>query len=47
MARSRRLLGQEQIGVSRSPCAASLINDQNKQASDQPRCGNYHHPAHP
>jgi len=47
MGGSRRLLGQEQIGGSRSPCGASLINDQNKQASDQPRCGNYRHPTHP
>ncbi|KEH18042.1 hypothetical protein MtrunA17_Chr8g0337681 [Medicago truncatula] len=47
MVRSRRLLGQEQTGGSRSPCGASLINDQNKQASDQPRCGNYRHQSHP
>jgi hypothetical protein len=49
MARSRKLLGQEQRGPIKKICEneeSSLIG-QNKQASDQPRCGNYNDPMHP
>ncbi|CAJ2664835.1 unnamed protein product [Trifolium pratense] len=49
MAGSRRLLGQEKRGPIKKICenGESSLIDQNKEASDQPRCGNYHKPMNP
>ncbi|WJX91744.1 hypothetical protein P8452_73472 [Trifolium repens] len=51
MARSRKLIGQEQTqrGPIKKICESeeSSLIGQNKQASDQPRCGNYNDPMHP
>jgi hypothetical protein len=51
MARSRKVLEQEltQRGPIKKICESeeSSLIGQNKQASDQPRCGNYNDPMHP